>query len=117
LEITDDPDGGPEEKNIVRWQPQHNVGVTGPHRDKSSGSVLRYKSARSGEEYRFELVHKQVAFSVNFGGGDSGLTGFLSEVSGDKVGEESYRGPAFANVCVLPRKSPTAAAQLEPRLS
>ena len=111
LEITDDPAGGPEEKNVVRWQPQHNLGTTGPHQDKNSGSVLRYKSTRSGEEYRFELFHKHVAFSVNFGGGNSDLTGFLSEVSGGKVGEESYRGPAFANVCVLPRKSPTAAAQ------
>ena len=112
LEITDDADGGPEEKNVVRWKPLYDIGVTGPHQDKSSGSVLQYRSALTGEEYRFELVHKQVAFSVNFGGGDSGLTGFLSEVSGGKVGESCYRGPAFANVCVLPRKSRIIAVYL-----
>ena len=118
LEVTDGlEERGNEGKNLVRWTPQYNVGVSGPHRDKSSGTVLQYRSADTGEEYRFELVHKRVAFDVNFGGGDSGLTGFLGEVSGGKVGEERYRGPSFANVSVLPRKCSISAFLTDSKLN
>ena len=90
--------------DVVEWEPTHQPGVSGPHQDKSTGCIIKVRSGKSGEEWRFQLAHKHVAFDVAFGGADSGLTGFLSKASGGKVGERVYDGVGHANVNVLPRE-------------
>jgi hypothetical protein len=90
--------------NTVRWLPTYNTGVSGPFKDKSTGAVLHFKTGDSGEEYRFEITNRRKSFYVSFGGGDSGLTAFLGEISGGKVGEKVYKGVQFSDVCVLPRE-------------
>lgn len=89
---------------VVKWKPTYETGIAGPFQDKSTGCILHLKSGEDGEEWRFELAHKHVAFDVAFGGGDSGLTGFLSGASGGKVGEQVYSGVGNTNVNVLPRE-------------
>ena len=106
MELADgEPRGdGHQGKTMVKWTPTYMTGVAGPFQDKSTGCVLRFKDGESGEEWQFEMAHKRVAFDVAFGGGDSGLTGFLSEASGGKMGEQVYRGVGNANINVLPRE-------------
>lgn len=100
----DGNDDGHESRLVIKWEPTYNMGVAGPHQDKSTGCILHWKSGKPGKEWRFELAHKQVAYGVSFGGGDTGLTGFLSSASGGKVGEQVYNGVGFASISVLPRK-------------
>jgi hypothetical protein len=89
----------------VRWLPTYNTGLAGRFNDTSTGCILQYSTGVPGEEYRFELKHRRRAFDVLFGSGECGLTSFLGDASGGKVGEEVYKGVQFTNVCVLPRKS------------
>lgn len=88
---------------MVQWKPTYNTGISGPFQDQSTGCTLHFKSGDSGEEWQFELTHKHVAFDVSFGGGDAGLTGFLSGASGGKMGEQVYSGTGNANINVLPQ--------------
>ena len=102
---------------MVQWKPTYNTGISGPFQDQSTGCTLHFKSGDSGEEWQFELTHKHVAFDVSFGGGDAGLTGFLSGASGGKMGEQVYSGTGNANINVLPREcSPHESLPLLPLL-
>ncbi|AEO57485.1 hypothetical protein MYCTH_2303702 [Thermothelomyces thermophilus ATCC 42464] len=89
-------------KHTVRWTPTYNTGFAGRFGDSSTGAILRFAAAE-GEEYQFELVHRRKAFEYLFGSSDTGLTAFLGEIKGGKVGEEVYRGVQFSDVCVLPQ--------------
>lgn len=89
----------------VRWVPTYNTGFCGRFADTSTGCILHFSTGVPGEEWQFEFTHRRTAFETLFGNADTGLTAFLGEVSGGKVGEESYRGVQFTDVCVLPRKS------------
>ncbi|KAL2159575.1 hypothetical protein VTH06DRAFT_2144 [Thermothelomyces fergusii] len=86
----------------VRWTPTYNTGFAGRFADSSTGAILSF-AGPDGDEYRFELVHRRKAFEYLFGSSDSGLTAFLGEIRGGKVGEEEYRGVQFSDVCVLPQ--------------
>lgn len=103
-EITKNRDTGLEvgdSKTKVRWLPIYNVGIAGPHADKSSGAVVHFKAEK---EYRFQLTFRKLAISVNFGGGDSGLGVFHCQVSGGEIDGETHEGVGYANLCALPRK-------------
>ncbi len=91
-------------KQTVRWTPTYNTGFAGRFDDTSTGAILHFATSETGEEYRFELIHRRKAFEYLFGSSDTGLTAFLGEIKGGKVGEEVYRGVQFSDVCVLPRK-------------
>ncbi|KAI3326237.1 hypothetical protein HD806DRAFT_489736 [Xylariaceae sp. AK1471] len=87
----------------VRWLPTYNTGLSGPFDDKSTGCVLHFTSGKPGNEYKFELTHKRTAFDVWFGSNSCGLSSFLGDISGGKVGEETYRGVQFTDVCRFPQ--------------
>jgi hypothetical protein len=104
LEINKDNDSASEvvdRKCKVRWLPVYNVGIAGPHAEKSSGAVVHFKADK---EYRFQLTFRKLAISVNFGGGDSGLGVFHCHVSGGEVDGETHEGVGYANLCSFPRK-------------
>ncbi|POS68702.1 hypothetical protein DHEL01_v212906 [Diaporthe helianthi] len=87
LEVHKGKDKAPDmddSKVKVRWTPIHNVGVSGAHADKSSGAVVHFQADK---EFRFELTFRQLAISVNFGGGHSGLSVFHCHVSGGDIDE------------------------------
>ncbi|KJZ70889.1 hypothetical protein HIM_09715 [Hirsutella minnesotensis 3608] len=90
-------------KQTVRWTPTYNTGFAGRFGDSSTGAILQFSSAESGETYRFELTHRRKAFEFLFGSSDSGLTAFLGEIKGGKMGSEVYEGVQASNVCVLPQ--------------
>ncbi|KAI5921284.1 hypothetical protein F4810DRAFT_679189 [Camillea tinctor] len=92
-----------KKRKQVRWLPTYNTGHSGPFNDKSTGAVLHFTTSEPGEEYRFEITHRRTAFDVWFGGNECGLTAFLGEVSGGKVGEEVYKGVQFTDVCRFPQ--------------
>ena len=107
LEVYRGPESSPSvSKKRVRWLPTYNTGIPGAFNDKSTGCVMHYSTSMGlhGEEFRFEITHRRKAFDVYFGGGDCGLSSFLGEISGGKVGEEVYKGVEFTDVCVFPRK-------------
>lgn len=104
MEMTQNKDAASEvgdSKTKVRWLPIHNVGVVGRHADQSSGAILQFKADK---EYRFKFTFRKLAISVNFGGGDTGLSVFHCHVSGGEVGSETQAGVGYVNLCGIPRK-------------
>ncbi|KAI0836431.1 hypothetical protein F5Y06DRAFT_273381 [Hypoxylon sp. FL0890] len=91
------------ERKLVRWLPTYDDGIPGRFNDKSTGCILYYRNGSAGEEYRFELKYRREAFTVSFGRNDSGLSSFLGEVSGGKVGGQIYTGVHFTDVCRFPQ--------------
>ncbi|KAK9415787.1 putative AttH domain-containing protein [Seiridium unicorne] len=103
LKYRDDEEGREKPKRVtVRWTPTYNTGLTGRFADASSGAILHFTSGERDEEYRFELTHRRKAFEFLFGSNDTGLTAFMGEIKGGKVGGSIYRGVQFSDVCVLP---------------
>lgn len=93
---------------VLRWEPTYDnkPGVSGPHFDKSTGFIIHLKTSVPGENWKFEFTHHRVCFDVNFGGGETGLSGFLSTITGGQVGGDVHSGVAHVNICDLPRKFP-----------
>ncbi|KIM94010.1 hypothetical protein OIDMADRAFT_184509 [Oidiodendron maius Zn] len=96
-------DGDQKAKRTVRWTPTYNTGFAGRFNDSSTGAILHFSTTESGEEYQFELTHRRKAFEFLFGSSSCGLTAFLGELKGGKVGGEVHRGVQFSDVCVLPQ--------------
>ncbi|KAH6855611.1 hypothetical protein B0I37DRAFT_58835 [Chaetomium sp. MPI-CAGE-AT-0009] len=90
-------------KKRVRWYPVYNTGLAGRFNDKSTGAILHYSTGEPGEEYKFELKYTRSAFDVWFGSANYGLSAFLGEMSGGRVGEEVYKGVQFTDICRFPQ--------------
>lgn len=93
-----------QQQKRVRWLPVYNTGLSGRFDDKSTGAILHFSTGEPGEEYRFELTFKRSSFDADFGGSKYGLSAFLGQISGGKVGDEVYTGVQFTDICRLPRE-------------
>lgn len=93
-----------EDDDYVKLGKTYGGKVLGTLGDKNTGYVLDFASPRSGEHWKFNLEHNNVAFEMGFGAG-SGLTGFTSWAQGGLVGGEQYRGVAFGEQVKLPGQS------------
>ncbi|KAH9885303.1 hypothetical protein F4778DRAFT_799048 [Xylariomycetidae sp. FL2044] len=103
LRFKDDDHDRKKQRATVRWTPTYNTGFAGRFSDSSTGAVFHFSTGEPEEEYRFEIMHRRKAFEFLFGSSSCGLTAFLGEIKGGKVGGEVHRGVQFSDVCVLPQ--------------
>ena len=99
---------------VLRWEPTYRPGFSGPHFDKSTGFTIHLKTGVPGEEWKFDISYRSLAFDVSFGGGETGLSIFLSKASGGRVKGEVHSGVALVNTSDLPRKFTSLAALWSP---
>ncbi|KAI0479859.1 hypothetical protein F4859DRAFT_529979 [Xylaria cf. heliscus] len=72
--------------------------------DKVTGIEVRIFSPSQGKEWRFSVIHKNVVFEYDLGGGLGG-TAYSGTAEGGVVDEEQWNGPAFTEVMKFPETS------------